>query len=323
MNPLNQPHKDHGFALVVVLMVLLLVTALAAEMIFTVRTGVQEGRQTKQNAISRGLAKAGINLALFHLVDKPIDINEDNPYISGANNSVYLSTGKVDFQVISESGKIDLNKINRALLSQFLEQYGYDLEEKEIFIDSMQDWIDNDDLHRLNGAESEYYEALTPPYKPKNSPFTDPSELFMVRGAEKLVGKIDPTDFFTIYNPSNRINFNMLSASMLYTVTSGDLQRIQQYHELKGEGLHLSAIHAQLILDDNYALWQPFLAYSKGKNQYYTAIATGFAGFVNLDESSETVNSNKKNIGCRIRLLLGLTGNRFRYIRWSEESIVE
>lgn len=307
----------------VVLMVLLLVTALAAEMIFTVRTGVQEGRQAKQISISRGLAKAGVNLALFHLTDKPINLNDDQPYRQDANNSVYLSTGKVDFQVLSESGKIDLNKINRPLLSQFLGQYNYDMDEQEIFIDSLEDWIDSDDLHRLNGAESEYYETLPIPYQPKNGPISDPSEVLMVRGAEQLIGMIDPTDFFTLYNPSGRINFNMVSASMLYTMTSGDPHRIQQYHDLKNEGLLLNATHAQLILDDNYGEWQSFLAYSKGKNQYYTVVATGYAGVVDIDENGEAVDNEKKYAGCRIRLLLGLTGNKFRYIRWSEENIVE
>ncbi len=314
---------DQGFALVVVIMVLLLITAIAAEMIFTVRTGIQEGRQAKQNSIGRGLAKAGVNLALFHLIDKPIDFNEDFTYIPGSKHSVYLATGKVDFQTLSESGKIDLNRINRPLFSQFLQEYGYEEDEKEIFIDSIQDWIDNDDLHRLNGAESEYYETLAQNYSPKNSPFSDPSEIFMVRGAEKLVGKLNPSDFFTIYNPSSRINFNTIGPSMLYTITSGDPERIQQYHELKEEGVLFNATHAQLILDDNYERWKPFLTYSRGKNQYYTVITTGFADLSSLDETDETVDNRKRYTGCRIRLLLKCTGNRLRYLRWSEESIVE
>ncbi len=315
--------QNQGFALVVVIMVLLLVTALAAEMIFTVRTGIQEGRQTKLNTINRGLAKAGINLALFYLADQPLEFAEDGPYIPGAITSVYLDTGKVNFQTISESGKINLNTINRPLLSQFLEQQGYEPDEQEILIDSMEDWIDNDDLHRLNGAENDHYEALPVPYQAKNGPFTDPSEILLVRGAEKLIGKINPTDFFTIYNPSGQINFNMLSPSMLHTITSGNEERIQQYHELKNESISLGADHAQLILDENYAIWQPYLVYSKGNNQYYTATATGLAGVINIDEHSDSVINNKKHSGWRIQLLLSQTKNTFHYIRWSEGSIVE
>jgi general secretion pathway protein K len=316
-------HKDQGFALVVVLLVLLLVTGLAAELVFTVRTGVQEGVQAKQNTMSRSLAKAGINLALFHLVDIPLELTDDEPYIPGAINSVYLATGKVDFQLISESGKMDLNKINPDLLKAFLEQQGYDHDEQEVLIDSMQDWIDNEDLQRLNGAEREYYETLTVPYMPKNGPFTDSSELFLVRGAEKLVGKINPADFFTIYNPKGLINFNTLSTGMLHTLTSGDAARVQQYAELKSEGVVLEAVHAQLILDEDYAMWQPYLAYSTGRNKYYTAIATGFAGVSEVDENGDSGVNIKKQAGCRVQLLLGLTGKTFRYIRWSEESIVE
>lgn len=318
-----QVHNDHGFALVVVLLVLLLVTGLAAELVFTVRTGVQEGVQVKQQTLSRGLAKAGVNLALFHLLDTPVGFAEDGPYIQGTTRSVYLQTGNVEFQIVNESGKMDLSHINRPLLSQFLEQQGYPPDEQEILIDSMQDWIDTDDLHRLNGAEDEYYETLTVPYKAKNGPFTDPAELLMVRGAEKLHGRMNPADFFTLHNPGGRINFNGLTPSLLHTLVSGDEERIQQYNELKEEGVALQAVHAQLILDGDYAMWQPYLVYSTGKNRYYTVTATGFAGAGNLDEKNDSSDTVEKHQGCRIRLVLELRGNTLRYIRWSEESIVE
>ena len=319
----SESHGNRGFALVVVVLVLLLVTALAAEMVFTVRTGIEEARQAKQNMISRGLAMAGINLALFHLVDHPVDLAEEEPYILGTTSSVYLDTGKVDFRMTSESGKIDLNKGSKGLLRLFLEQQGYDLDEQEILVDSMQDWKDKDDLHRLNGAESEYYETLTPPYLPENSSFVEPSEIFLVRGSEKLRDRINPLDFFTIYNRGGRINFNMLSPGMLYVLLDGDEERVQQYYDLQDDGVLHGAAQAQLILDDNYAMWQPYLVYSKGQNKYYTIVATGFAGAREPDENDSNVDPEKKYSGWRIRLLLSRTGKAFRYIRWSEESIVE
>lgn len=318
-----QVHNDNGFALVVVLLVLLLVTALAAELVFTVRTGVQEGVQVKQQTLNRGLAKAGVNLALFHLLDQPLDFAEDGPYIQGTTRSVYLAAGKVEFQIVNESGKMDLSRINRPLLSQFLQQQGYRPDEQEILIDSLEDWIDTDDLHRLNGAEDDYYETLTVPYRCKNGPFTDPAELLMVRGAEKLNGRMNPADFFTLHNPGGRINFNALTPSLLHTLVSGDEERIQQYRELKQDGVPLQAVHAQLILDGDYGMWQPYLVYSTGKNRYYSVIATGFAGAGDIDEKKDSSDTVVKNPGCRIRLLLELRGSTLRYIRWSEESIVE
>jgi type II secretory pathway component PulK len=47
---------------------------------------------------------------------------------------------------------------------------------------AMLDWLDSDDSPRTDGAESEYYLALTPPYSPKNGPLDTLDELLLVRG---------------------------------------------------------------------------------------------------------------------------------------------
>ena len=44
------------------------------------------------------------------------------------------------------------------------------------------DWRDKDNLHRLNGAEDDYYLSLPQPYKCKNGDFTSIEELLLVRG---------------------------------------------------------------------------------------------------------------------------------------------
>jgi general secretion pathway protein K len=52
-------------------------------------------------------------------------------------------------------------------------------------IDCLKDWMDkNDDdaITGLNGAESDYYQGLDPPYKARNGPMRDVSELLLVKG---------------------------------------------------------------------------------------------------------------------------------------------
>ena len=48
--------------------------------------------------------------------------------------------------------------------------------------DAILDFIDDDDTPRENGAESDYYSALTPPYACKNGPLDTIEELLLVRG---------------------------------------------------------------------------------------------------------------------------------------------
>ena len=48
--------------------------------------------------------------------------------------------------------------------------------------DAILDWLDADDTPRDNGAESDYYASLTPPYAPRNGPIQSIEELLLVRG---------------------------------------------------------------------------------------------------------------------------------------------
>jgi hypothetical protein len=48
--------------------------------------------------------------------------------------------------------------------------------------DAILDWLDPDDTPRDNGAESDYYGSLTPPYAPRNGPIQSMEELLLVRG---------------------------------------------------------------------------------------------------------------------------------------------
>jgi type II secretory pathway component PulK len=48
--------------------------------------------------------------------------------------------------------------------------------------DAILDWIDADDNQRPNGAESQYYASLSPPYAPRNGPPVSIEELLLVRG---------------------------------------------------------------------------------------------------------------------------------------------
>ena len=54
------------------------------------------------------------------------------------------------------------------------------------------DWTDLNDLEGINGAEREYYEALDPPYLPRNNPELDSvDELLSIRGFADLFEGID------------------------------------------------------------------------------------------------------------------------------------
>jgi general secretion pathway protein K len=106
---------------------------------------------------------------------------------------VPFAQGNFKIKIKNEGGKIDLNTANERLLKLLLNSFDIEEQEKSIIVDSIMDWRDENDLHRMNGAESAYYQSLAEPYKCKNGDFDAAEELLMVRGVtpELFYGGLD------------------------------------------------------------------------------------------------------------------------------------
>jgi general secretion pathway protein K len=81
-----------------------------------------------------------------------------------------------------EGGRVNINRAGPRLLKAMLSGFALSDEEKAIIVDSIQDWRDGDNFHRLHGAEEAYYQSLPEPYHARNGDFASPSELKLVRG---------------------------------------------------------------------------------------------------------------------------------------------
>jgi general secretion pathway protein K len=68
------------------------------------------------------------------------------------------------------------------VLQQALTVMGVDADDISVVSDSIQDWRSAAAAPRVAGAESDYYQSLTPPYYAKNAPIDDLSELLLVKG---------------------------------------------------------------------------------------------------------------------------------------------
>jgi type II secretory pathway component PulK len=94
------------------------------------------------------------------------------------------SDGTPSFGVICEAGKINLNAVMKmdptgntlyTLLMQLPNM-------TDDVANAIVDWIDQDETPRQNGAESDYYGSLSPPYQAKNNYIDSLDELLLVRG---------------------------------------------------------------------------------------------------------------------------------------------
>ncbi|PYI94069.1 MAG: hypothetical protein DME97_04150 [Verrucomicrobia bacterium] len=119
-------------------------------------------------------------------------------------------------RITGEGGRLNLNLLlagenpaNLELLRKYLEVKGVDLNERDRMIDCLLDWIDPDNLVRLNGAEDE------PGYKPANGNLRTLDELKRVRGWEDFTARADWDEDFTLSSTDARININWASRDVL------------------------------------------------------------------------------------------------------------
>jgi general secretion pathway protein K len=68
------------------------------------------------------------------------------------------------------------------VLQKALMLAGADVTQIQTITASIQDWIDPNAANRAGGAQSDYYQALDPPYSAKNGPIDELSELLLIKG---------------------------------------------------------------------------------------------------------------------------------------------
>lgn len=216
------PKDQKGIALIMVLWVMVLMAAMATEFSHSMRVEVTSTRNFKEELECDFLSESGIELALeeilgkadFQTVDekgqlvfvrmkkKEGEKAKDVPGVitkeeeAGKEEAgkkeilkipprinIPLGAGTVSYHIADEGSKININSASEEIFSKILEESGVQDEELRATIAaSILDWIDPNDLHRLNGAEEEYYQGLEEPYACKNKPFDTLEELLLVKG---------------------------------------------------------------------------------------------------------------------------------------------
>ncbi|MBI1917874.1 MAG: general secretion pathway protein GspK [Planctomycetes bacterium] len=200
-----------GVVLIAVLIVVVLLTLAAYQyselMMAEYRASVSFTRATQV----RSFAESGVNYAALLLSDPNQFANRlsgnpyDNPEVfravavgeaGGGGRQGYFSviapygpdetpSGSTSFHygAVDESGKINLNNLLKADSSGTLAvQILTNLNIPEDTANAILDWMDADDTPRPNGAESETYSTMNPPYQARNGPFQTLEELLFVRG---------------------------------------------------------------------------------------------------------------------------------------------
>lgn len=193
--------KDQrGFALLAVILVLTLLGIIVMELAFAMRLEASLVRSYKDGILATHLAEAAVQQAIREILSQaPIQgLDEDGTLVfyraapgqalpirlpALPRTRVPFGPGEFTYRITDEEGRLNINSAPPDRVDRLLAALDVGKLERDVINDSLQDWKDLDDLHRLNGAESEdYYLKLPLPYRARNGPLQDIAELLQIRG---------------------------------------------------------------------------------------------------------------------------------------------
>jgi general secretion pathway protein K len=229
---------ERGVALILVLWTFAAVAVLAAEFARAMHDEAASTRNFKESAQARMVAVAGVHEAILamraarydrepeEIVDEELDPDPVRSLSHGDGQWVQASFRghRYEVRVVDEGGKFSINKMDPQMMLVIFENLEIPDDQAEIIADSIVDWRDDDDLHQINGAETEYYEGLERPYRAKNAYFDTVEELLLVRGMTSDVfyghdGLPGLRDIFSVFNKNKQINLNSLSPEVMIAAT--------------------------------------------------------------------------------------------------------
>jgi general secretion pathway protein K len=201
---------QRGMAVIMALSVVLLLVAASLELHISERSNLLNAAALRDRLTLEQTAAAGVHAAMALLIKDRLESETDSlqedwadpDTLAALAEEIPFEQGKLEVQIIDELGKIQINALvrfpegrqfnepQRQLWERFssgLLSMQEEVDESAVptIINSVKDWLDSGDddaVTGLSGAESDYYEALDPPYACKNGPFDDLSEVRLVKG---------------------------------------------------------------------------------------------------------------------------------------------
>jgi type II secretory pathway component PulK len=222
---------DAGVALIVVMLLVALLVTIVGEFAQAMRLEAVTARNFRATVAETWLAAAGHQRAVAEILPEALTHELD---LSGAlafrrvrplvptvpeRIDILVEPGRVSYRLTDETARLSLNRTTREVLDRLFQEIDLEKTERDKILASIQDWRDANEEHRLNGAESDYYQGLPVPYRSKNADFDAVEELLQVQGVtrEILYGRPDRPgliEYLTVWG-TGAVNVNTASPVVL------------------------------------------------------------------------------------------------------------
>jgi general secretion pathway protein K len=235
---------ERGFALVAVLLVLALLGVIGAEFAYSMRLEASAVRSYKASVAAGHLAEAGLEQAIREIVaEAPYAVLAEDgqltffardgmPLPRLPRTNVPLAGGQFSYRLTDEEARLNLNTAPPERVERLLQALGVEKRERDTIVDSLQDWRDANENHRLNGAESDdTYLKLPEPYRSHNANLEAIAELLQIKGVTPALyygreGQRSLADAVTV-KTQGLINLNTVSDVVLRALGISDAEIIE------------------------------------------------------------------------------------------------
>lgn len=211
---------QRGIALIIVMISIFVLTMLAGGFAYSMKVETKLARNANSETELEWLGRSGVECARWELAQQmmipqepydalnqvwaggPGGIGTSNSPLADFKNEIQVQNGGATWTIVDLERKVNINTANEALLQQGLMVMGVDAGQMTPVVNSILDWIDRDETPRVQGAESDFYQGLTPPYLAKDGPIDDISELLLIKNAAEFYAPADPATLErNVYNP--------------------------------------------------------------------------------------------------------------------------
>jgi general secretion pathway protein K len=203
---------SRGAALLLVLWLIAMLTAVVGAFALTARIEYMQGRVLSRGVVAEQAARAGLEYAMTRVVD--IDpLRQWLP--DGREYPWRFGDAEIVVTIVDESGKVDINGADLDLLAALIQAVGIERQQARNIAAAIMDWRDPDTLTQAEGgAEDADYSGDERPYGAKDAPFETAAELQLVLGmTPELFEKLAP--HVTVYSGQGRPAEQYASAEVL------------------------------------------------------------------------------------------------------------
>jgi hypothetical protein len=217
--------SDAGAALLLALWALFLLSAMVIAWALNINSGLTFSSNANRIVEAEAMASSGAEIAL-------------NPLIQPDSPNLHMKFGsgqKFDVKMTGECGRLNVNFLAQGedptklgILRQYLSLKGVELNDLDVMMDSLLDWVSpNTGLHHMNAPDE------TDDYRPAHAPLTSVDELKKINGWAEFTSKPGWDQDFTVVATCAAIDLASASRDVLRALPGMGDDAVDRFLQLR------------------------------------------------------------------------------------------